>query len=75
MTTALRPRPLRAHKQQTTRLSGMGDTSGVEPLIWLTLPVVVTILAAIVLLRRDRRPATPDDAERLRRIRRGLGGS
>ncbi|MEI2716802.1 MAG: hypothetical protein V9E98_07375 [Candidatus Nanopelagicales bacterium] len=46
-----------------------------EPLIWLTLPVVVTILAAIVLLRRDRRPATPDDAERLRRIRRGLGGS
>lgn len=51
----------------------MGDTSGVEPLIWLALPVIVTVVAAVVLVRRERRPAAADDAERLRRIRRGLG--
>jgi hypothetical protein len=50
----------------------MGDTDPVNPLIWLALPVLITAVAAIVLLRRERASA-PDDDEQLRRIEQALG--
>lgn len=50
----------------------MGDTCVVNPLIWLALPVLITAIAAVVLMRRGRADG-PGDDERLRRIEHALG--
>jgi cytochrome c-type biogenesis protein CcmH/NrfF len=49
----------------------MGDTARVNPLLWLALPVVITVLAAVIVWRREHRVA-PDDDARLARVTRAL---
>ena len=44
----------------------MRDTCGVEPLLWLVAPLIVTVVVAAALLWRDRAPS-PADAQDLQR--------
>ena len=44
----------------------MRDTCGVEPLLWLVAPLIVTVVVAAALLWRDRAPS-PADAQELQR--------
>ena len=44
----------------------MRDTCGVEPLLWLVAPLIVTVVVAVALLWRDRAPS-PADAQELQR--------
>ena len=44
-----------------------------HPLLWLSLPVIVTVVAAVVLYRRDARSMRDDSDQNLRRITRSLG--
>ncbi len=51
----------------------MGDTANVNPLLWLAIPVVITLLAAVIVWRREHR-AAPDDDVRLARVAHALRG-
>ncbi|MCH9800929.1 MAG: hypothetical protein K0U62_05240 [Actinomycetia bacterium] len=49
-----------------SRLGAIRDTCGVEPVLWLVAPVLVTVIVAALLLWRDRAPS-PADAQELQR--------